>query len=227
MIHVICVFLYRPAIIIALDGFSGPTDDTGQIDFSDGTACACPGSPVQYLCTVSDPSGQSATLWRGTAFDCIGNQALLLHSQYTSGSAADACNDGIFTLTARGLTNVTGNCYSSVLTVNIEPGLNGRTVECTSAGSRTIGNDTLQVAGRVEGESDVCIALTECGCLPLQCHCLLPQLLKWWSQSLTSPLLYPGLPPLLSVAMLSPTHISPVWVARVESALITWLVNPL
>ena len=102
---------------------------------------------MQYLCTVSDPSGSLFTLWRGTAFGCTGHQALLLHSQYISGIAADACNAGNFNLTARGLTNVTDDCYTSVLTVNIEPGLNGRTVECTSAGSRTISNDTLRVAG--------------------------------------------------------------------------------
>ena len=142
---IICVCF--STVHVALDDFLGPTDPTGQIDFSDGTACACPGSPVQYLCTVSDPSGSSFTLWRGTAFDCTGSQAGLFHNQYTSGSAAIACNDGNFNLTAHGLTNVTGNCYTSVLTVNIEPGLNGRTVECTSAGSRTIGNDTLRVAG--------------------------------------------------------------------------------
>ena len=115
---------------------------------------------MQYLCTVSDPSENSVTLWRGTPFDCAGNQAILAHNQYTSGSAADACNNGTLTLSARGLPNVTDDCYTSELTVDIEPGLNGWTVECTSAGSRTIGNDTLQVAGRVEGESDVCIALS-------------------------------------------------------------------
>ena len=144
MFHNLCF-----TVLLAFDGFLGPTDPTGQIDFSDGTTCACPGSPVQYLCTVSDPGGDLSTLWRGTAFDCnvSGNQALLLHSQYTSGSAADVCNDGNFTLTAQGLANVTDDCYTSVLTVNVEPGLNGRKVECTSAGSRTIGNDTLRVAG--------------------------------------------------------------------------------
>ena len=102
---------------------------------------------MQYLCTVSDPSGISFTLWNGTAFDCTGNLAVLLHSQYTAGSAAAACNDGNFTLIAQGLANVTDDCYTSVLTVNVEPGLNGRTMECTSAGSRTIGNDKLRVAG--------------------------------------------------------------------------------
>ena len=110
---------------------------------------------MQYLCTVSDLSGSSFTLWNGTTFDCTGNQALLLHSQYTSGLAVDACDNGNFILTAQGLANVTGNCYTSVLTVNVEPGLNGRTVECSFAGSRTIGNDTLQVAGRAEGDSVV------------------------------------------------------------------------
>ena len=170
---------------------------------------------MQYLCTVSDPSGSSFTRWRGTAFDCTGNQAGLFHDQYTSGIAANVCNDGNYTLSVRGLTNVTDNCYTSVLTVNIEPGLNGRTVECIFAGTRTIGNDTLRVAGTG-------ISYTKLPCLlyiyPLQCHCLLHQLLKW-SQSLTSPSLYPGLPPLLSVAMLSPTGILVWLLACVDSAL--------
>ena len=100
-----------------------------------------------YLCTVNDPSGISFTRWEGSAFDCTaaGRQASLFHNQYTSG-AADTCNDGDFDLIARGLTNVTGNCYTSVLTVNIEPGLNGRTVECTTS-NRTIGSTTVRVAG--------------------------------------------------------------------------------
>ena len=102
---------------------------------------------MQYLCTVSDPSGQSATLWRGTAFDCTGNQAALFHVQYTSGLAVDACDNGNFTLTAQGLANVTDDCYTSMLTVNIVPGLNGRTVECTFVGTTIVGSDTLQVAG--------------------------------------------------------------------------------
>ena len=58
-----------------------------------------------------------------------------------------ACDNGNFTLTAQGLANVTGNCYTSVLTVNVEPGLNGRTVECTFAGTTIVGSSTLQVAG--------------------------------------------------------------------------------
>ena len=114
--------------------------------FSDGTACACPGSSVEYLCTVSDPSGISSTRWNGTAFQCPGNQVALLHHQYDdSGGAQDTCNDG--SIMAQGLANVTGNCYTSLLTVNqIEPELNGRTVVCLTSG-RIIGGTTIRIAG--------------------------------------------------------------------------------
>ena len=114
--------------------------------FSGVSACACPGSPVEYLCTVSDPSGISSTRWNGTAFQCPGNQVALLHHQYDdSGGAQDTCNDG--SITAQGLANVTGNCYTSMLTVNqIEPELNGRTVVCLTSG-RIIGGTTIRIAG--------------------------------------------------------------------------------
>ena len=115
---------------------------------------------MQYSCTVNDfTGGLSITSWRGTAFDCTAAGINLGHPDF-SNTPMGACDNGNFTLTAQALANVTGNCYTSVLTVDIEQGLNGRTVECTFAtGTRTVGSDTLQVAGKVR----VIAFVTSCG----------------------------------------------------------------
>ena len=146
---------YFSIIGFASVAFFGPTDPTGLIDFSDGTACACPGSPVQYLCTVNDPTsgGRSTTVWRGSAFSCTAKAIRLSHADYSNPElSSGACNN----LLAQGLANFTDGCYTSVLTVNVTPGLNGRTVECTLTGdSRFVsGNDTLRVASKC-----VCLCL--------------------------------------------------------------------
>ena len=109
------------------------------------TGCACPGDSLNYTCTVV---GGSFTVWSGTALDCVGNQIVLLHSQFETGAAAGACGS----LSATG-DSVTEMCYNSTLTVPASVSLNGLTVGCDLEPEVTVSGSpqTLSVAGMLSG----------------------------------------------------------------------------
>ena len=109
------------------------------------TGCACPGDSLNYTCTVVDGSN---TVWSGTAFDCVGNQMVLLHSQFGTDAAVDAC--GSLLATGDSATATSGQvCYSSTLTVPVSISLNGMAVGCHREPSVTVSGSphTLSVAG--------------------------------------------------------------------------------
>ena len=101
---------------------------------------------MSFTCTVTDSSVSSITVWTGTAFDnfdCDLNVIVLLHEEFQNG-AVDMCSDGEVVAHATG---VSGDCYTSNLTVVLSPQLNGTTIECQHVVT-TIGSPyTLTVAG--------------------------------------------------------------------------------
>lgn len=91
--------------------------------------------------------GGTATLWRGTAFDCplVGSEITLRHSQFASNQAFRACNNGDIIGSSIGVEN---GCYTSQLNVTIRASLNNRTVQCaftSSAGTSIISESLLSV----------------------------------------------------------------------------------
>ena len=108
---------------------------------------ACPGEVVNYTCPVVDATGNppiGSSLWRGTAFNCLGSQdeISLRHSSFSG--ASGTCTNGAITAESVG---VVDNCYTSRLMVTVSPALNETTVECTLSGVRVVGSRTLLVAG--------------------------------------------------------------------------------
>ena len=110
--------------------------------------CTCPGKELRLECTVV---GGFSTLWRGTAFDCIGqsNQIQLNHARFGSGTATGVCNNGI--IIGRNINRTfdgTNSIFTSQLTINLpllndtSNTLDGRTVQCAHSMS-----DTIDVVG--------------------------------------------------------------------------------
>ena len=94
------------------------------------TDCMCPRrESVAYECTVC---GIGATIWTGSLFDCIGNEILLRHHSYESGTVGQ-CNDGRVTAYSTGVSDVNGShsvCYSSQLRILVENDDSNKTVTC-------------------------------------------------------------------------------------------------
>ena len=110
----------------------------------EGTQCACVGDRLIYNCSVM---GGTATLWRGTLFDCpqAGSEITLRHSLFASNQVFRICNDG--DIIGHGL-EVVNNCYTSQLNVTVRESFNNKTVHCvlsSSEGIRTVGKSILKV----------------------------------------------------------------------------------
>ena len=91
---------------------------------------SCSEYTFTYECTVvGRPSGM--TVWRGSAFDCIQKEIVLLHSQFTSENdgirAHGVCNNGSIVGEGRKIEN---GSYTSQLNVNATSDIIGKTIEC-------------------------------------------------------------------------------------------------
>ena len=93
------------------------------------SGCVYPGYNLIYECTVKGGAG-GATVWQGTAFDCLSNEITLLHSRFTSlGSEAfGVCNNGAIEGKSIGVKN---SCYTSQLTINkLNTNMIGESIVC-------------------------------------------------------------------------------------------------
>ena len=65
--------------------------ESADSEFAALSDCTRPGHDQIFECTVV---GEGATIWKGTAFDCVGtdNEIVLLHA--SSSSSPLQCNDG-------------------------------------------------------------------------------------------------------------------------------------
>ncbi|XP_064397731.1 uncharacterized protein LOC135344450 [Halichondria panicea] len=98
-----------------------------------------------YICTVV---GGVITVWSGTAFDCPANNVILVHSQYSGGTAVGTCTSGAIIGNGTSVdTSGAEPCYTSELSVTISANMDGQTVMCSRDDSTVIGSHSLQVAG--------------------------------------------------------------------------------
>ena len=91
--------------------------------------------------------GGGITVWRGTAFNCAGNEITLRHNTFESGDAAGECNNRA--IVGRGLHKV-NDCYTSQLNISISMEMIGRSVECayddlSGSNPTLIGMDTITI----------------------------------------------------------------------------------
>ena len=114
--------------------------------------CVRPGRELRLQCTVV---GRGSTVWKGTAFDCPehGNEIVLLHSRFESGTVTGVCNSGM--IIGRSLNRTSDgsdSVFTSQLTIHLpllnatNSTLDGRTIECiydngvneTNVGTHTV-----------------------------------------------------------------------------------------
>ena len=88
--------------------------------------CACLNETITYECTVKGGI-DGATVWRGSVFNCSGNDINILHNPLISG--VGTCNNGA--IVAQKLTDrATDGFYTTQLNVTISPDVIGKSVEC-------------------------------------------------------------------------------------------------
>ena len=102
--------------------------------------CVCPGDTLAFVCSAI---GGAATVWKGSVFNCPGNEILLRHA--IGSEASGLCNNGAVVASAIEFTN---NSYISQLNVTVGPEMHNRTVECIqdSFNETSIGSCTLTIA---------------------------------------------------------------------------------
>ena len=106
--------------------------------------------------------GGYSTVWSGTAFDCLGfgDEILLIHSRFESGTATKTCNNGMIVghnlnRTFNGLTD--SILFTSEVIIQL-PLLNdtnntleGETVKCARDGVYVIGTHTITYTRHFNG----------------------------------------------------------------------------
>ncbi len=111
---------------------------TKPIERTTGLGCIPEGMNVSYECTVTDYGGRS-TVWQGSAFNCSSSSRIIFnHLEFQHNGVSGTCGAS---------TGVSGDNYTSRLTVTATAGQNGRIIECTRSGSVVFGNDTLKTGG--------------------------------------------------------------------------------
>ena len=111
-------------------------------------SCLCPDAPVHNLTYECTTVGPGSTIWRGTAFNCIGNghEIDLRHSLFTTPEGADGqCNNG--NIAGHSLQVERGH-YTSRIHVLFSPHLLGHTIECVHynlISYELIGNSTIVI----------------------------------------------------------------------------------
>jgi hypothetical protein len=74
-------------------------------------------------------SGNGATIWKGTAFDCssINNEFTIFHSTNDISEMPKYCSNGAIIGRAVGTKN---DSYTSQITIQVSDEFNGKTVDC-------------------------------------------------------------------------------------------------
>ena len=102
----------------------------------------CPGDSITYTCALATSNvGIITTRWSGSGFQCPSNHIVLIQqSGQPLNTAAVPCGN-FFAV----MTNISGTCYTSVLTIPTPQYYNGATVQCLDTSLTTVGNVTLNV----------------------------------------------------------------------------------
>ena len=119
-----------------------------NINYPSTRTVLCPGDIITYTCAFSSSFNIILTWWTGSGFQCpsfamspINTIALSQPAGASLNTVPVSCGN----LSAV-MTNISGTCYTSVLTIPTPQYFNGTTVTCRDGVSGTlIGNDTLNI----------------------------------------------------------------------------------
>ena len=123
-----------------------------NINYPPKKTLLCPGGIITYTCTFSSSSRTIYTQWTGSGFQCPATASspanTLTLSQQTAGASLNAVPGSCGNLSAV-MTNISGTCYTSVLTIPTPQYFNGTTVTCRDGTTGSlIGNDNIQLASK-------------------------------------------------------------------------------
>ncbi|KAL5494305.1 hypothetical protein EMCRGX_G015607 [Ephydatia muelleri] len=108
----------------------------------------CPGDNITYACAFSTSTLTAVTWWSGSGFTCPANNPpniIQLTQSTGEGASLNTVPASCGNLSAV-MTNISGGCYTSVLTIPTPQYFNGTTVMCRDGSFGTlIGNDTLNI----------------------------------------------------------------------------------
>ena len=107
----------------------------------------CPGDIITYTCTFSSSLNTITTWWTGSGFQCStpGSNANTVTLTQSSSGSLNAVPVPCGNLSAV-MTNISGTCYTSVLTIPTPQYFNGTTVMCRDGTYGTlIGSGTLNI----------------------------------------------------------------------------------
>eukprot|EP00731_Ephydatia_muelleri_P011279 Em0006g173a len=106
----------------------------------------CPGDIITYTCALSSGFGIISTLWTGSpGFQCPSFGGAPAALTQPAGASLNTVPGSCGTLSAV-MTNISGTCYASVLTIPTPQYFNRTTVTCRDGFFGTlIGNDTLNI----------------------------------------------------------------------------------
>ena len=112
----------------------------------------CPGDSITYTCVLNSLYYVVHMQWTRPAFQC--NPAGLPRNAITFSQSHGFSNPAVITCGnfSAVMTNVSGTCYTSVLTIPTPQYYNGTTIQCKDGTDGTVsGSDTLdiQLAGNV------------------------------------------------------------------------------
>ena len=106
----------------------------------------CPGDTITYTCAfATSNTGFITTQWSGSGFQCPSNSpANQIRLSQTSTGLLNTAPISCGNLSAV-MTNLSGTCYTSVLTIPTPQYYNGTTVQCVDTSLNAVGNVTLNV----------------------------------------------------------------------------------
>ena len=108
----------------------------------------CSGDNITYTCALNSTLDSVNTLWSGSGVLCPssgGSPANTISLTQAKNSSLNTVPESCGNLSAV-MTNISGTCYTSVLTIPTAEYFNGVTVSCTDGTTGTlIGSDTLNI----------------------------------------------------------------------------------
>ena len=106
----------------------------------------CPGDIITYTCAISSAGFTVNTLWAGSGFTCpANNPSNTITLTQVAGASLNAVPGSCSALSAV-MTNISGTCYTSVLTIPTPQYFNGTIVMCRDGFiNALIGSDTLNI----------------------------------------------------------------------------------
>ena len=120
--------------------------------------CDCLNQTLTYECTVMGGPG-GATVWIGSVLNCLSNEIVLLHRQFTDpGGTIRTCGNGATVAQSLFLQN---NLYTSQFSITITQNVGGKMITCIydGMGDSTVNHSqfSTQIQGTIRADMYPCV----------------------------------------------------------------------